>query len=72
MQHQPALGDRMVEPGLVLRGRALELEQKRPVDLLNIDPAVLDGLDALASSTSLRAAASGSAKGRRATNFIVA
>ena len=26
-------------------GRALELEQKRPVDLLDIDPAVLDGLE---------------------------
>jgi hypothetical protein len=45
VQHQPALGDRVIETGLIFRWRALELEQKRPVDLLGIDPAVLDGFE---------------------------
>ncbi len=33
------------EAGPVLRGRAFELEQEWPVDLLDIDSAVLDGLE---------------------------
>ena len=72
MQHQPALGDRILEAGLVLSWRALQLKQKRPVDLLDVDPAILDGSNALAISSSLRAAVSGLANGRSAANFIVA
>jgi hypothetical protein len=50
-------------------GRAtLELEKEGPVDLLDIDPAVLDRLG---GSTSLRAATSGSANGLLSTNFIM-
>jgi hypothetical protein len=45
VQHQPALLDRAIEAGLLFSGRALELEQKWPVDLLDIDPAVLDRLE---------------------------
>jgi hypothetical protein len=46
------------------------LVQKRPVDLLDVDPAVLYWLERVGGSTNLRAATSGSAKGRGATNFI--
>jgi len=42
VQHQPAPGDREIEPGLVLGRRGLQLEQHRPVDLLDVDTAVLD------------------------------
>jgi hypothetical protein len=45
VQDQPAFGYRMVKAGFVLRRCALEFEQKRPVDLLDIDPAVLDWLE---------------------------
>ena len=45
--------------------------QKRPVDLLDVDPAVLYWLERVGGSTNLRAATSGSAKGRGATNFIL-
>jgi len=37
--------DRELEAGAVLRRAALELRQERPVDLLNVDAAVLHGLD---------------------------
>jgi hypothetical protein len=45
VQLEPALLDRAQKAGLVFRRRALELEQKRPVDLLDIDPAILDRLE---------------------------
>jgi len=46
MLHRMAsLGDGPIEPGLVLGRRGLQLEQHRPVDLLDVDTAVLDGLD---------------------------
>jgi hypothetical protein len=70
VQHQPALGDRAIEAGFVLRGRALELVQKRPVDLLDIDPAILYGLEGVGELDQLRAATSGSANGLFSTNFI--
>jgi hypothetical protein len=45
MQPQPALGNGALKPGLVLGGRALELIDEGPVDLLDIDPAVLHRLE---------------------------
>src|SRR5271166_3063808 len=45
MQDQPALCDRAIETGLVFRWRALELIEEGLVDLLDIDPAVLDRLE---------------------------
>jgi hypothetical protein len=41
---QPALQDRIVEPGTILRWRAA-FAQERFVDLLDVDATVLDGLD---------------------------
>src|ERR1700741_1575194 len=41
------LRDRMIEPGLLLRGRTLVFEWKWPVDLLDIDPAILDRLEGI-------------------------
>jgi hypothetical protein len=49
----------------------LQLVQKRTVDQLDMDPAVLHGFGELAISISLRAAAPGSAYGRLAVNFIM-
>jgi hypothetical protein len=45
MHHEPALFDRAIEPGLVLRGRAPQFTQEWPVDLLDQDAAVEVGLD---------------------------
>ena len=45
VQYQPTLGDRIIQAGLVLRRRALQLEQVWPVDLLDIDAALLDRLE---------------------------
>ena len=70
VQLQPALGDRVVKGRPVLGRRALQLEQKWLVDLLDIDPASWMGSNALASSRSLRAATSGSAKGRPSANVM--
>jgi hypothetical protein len=70
-QSQP-LGDGAITPGFILCRRALQLEQERPVDLLDIDRPSFTASAALASSTSLRvAAASGSARGRSVTNFML-
>jgi hypothetical protein len=44
MTPEPALGDGKIEAGLVLGGAAA-LPEERPVDLLNVDTAVLDRLD---------------------------
>ena len=43
MQVQSAAGYRKLKAGGVFRGRALVDEQKRAVDFLNVDPAMLDG-----------------------------
>jgi hypothetical protein len=45
MPPEPALGDRQLEPGAIFGRAAALLEQERPVDLLDVDAAVLDGLD---------------------------
>src|SRR6476620_1547453 len=42
---QPAFGDGIVQRGTVVLGRAAFLEQERPVDLLDVDAAVLHRLD---------------------------
>lgn len=45
VQHQPALGDRQIKACLVFGRRSLELKQEGPVDLLDMDTAVLDRLN---------------------------
>src|SRR6201987_5551982 len=45
VQPEPAVGDGAIKAGLVFRRRALELIQKGLIDLLDIDPAVLDRLE---------------------------
>ena len=47
MHHQPAALDRQVETGFVFGRRAFFAKQERPVDLLDMDAAVLRGLDAV-------------------------
>jgi len=42
---EPAALDRVFEPGAELAATALQLEQEGRVDPLDIDVAVLDGLD---------------------------
>jgi hypothetical protein len=69
-RRQPTVLDRAIEASLVLRRRALELEQKRPVDLLDIDPPVLDRLEGVGQLDQLARGASGSAKGRGSVNFM--
>jgi hypothetical protein len=44
MPPKPATGDGQLETGRVLRRVAAFLEQEGPVDFLNMDAAVLDGL----------------------------
>ena len=45
MQLQPAAGNRQIEAGLVFGRRGFLREQERPVDLLDLDAAVMDDLD---------------------------
>ena len=47
MHHNPAAFDRALHSGRILIGRALDLEQERAVYLLNVNAAVLNGLDAV-------------------------
>jgi hypothetical protein len=47
MQHQPALGDGEIKPGLVFRWCAFEVKQEWPVDLLDVDATVLHRLDGI-------------------------
>jgi len=73
VQLEPALLDRAQKAGLVFRRRALELEQKRPVDLLDIDPAVLDGLERVGELKQLARGSFRIGKRKRSVaNFIVA
>jgi len=60
VQHQPALLDGTLEPGLVFGRRSLEAEQG-PLNLLDIDPAVLDRLEGIGELDDLA--------GRPADNF---
>ena len=67
MHPEPAVGDGAIKTCFVFRLRALELKQERSVDQLDEDAAVST---ALAICTSLRAAASGSLRLLRSTNFM--
>ena len=69
VQPKPAAFDRELETCAVFRRRAAQFVQERPVDQFDIDAAVTGSME-LAISISLRAAASGSAKGRGSTYFI--
>ena len=67
VQHQPAALDRQIQTGLVRR--TFLSEQERAVDQLDVDFAILHGLDAVAISTILRAAFSGPEYGRAEAKF---
>ena len=58
---QPAALDRQIQAGLVFGRRSVVATQERPVDPLDIDPAILDDFRSLACSRRRRAAFSGSA-----------
>ena len=45
MQFQPTAFDREIKASLVLCWRRLQLKQERPVDRLDINPAVLNGFE---------------------------
>lgn len=49
MQFEPALRDRVFEPGTELAAAGLEREQEWRVDPLDVDAPVLDGLVSSAS-----------------------
>jgi len=70
VQLQPAALDRAFDANSELRPGGIELIEEGRVQLFDMDAAVLDGFDVLASSTSLRAAASGSAKARSTVSFM--
>jgi hypothetical protein len=71
VQHQPAAFDRATEAGLIFRWRGLQLEQHRPVDLPDVDAAVLQDFNRVVESTSLRAATSGSVYARGWTSLLI-
>lgn len=60
----------MLDARAELRPAAPQREKKRRVEFLDVDAAVLDASMFFASSTSLRAAASGSEYGRSLFNFM--
>ena len=70
MQHQPAALYRQIETGLVFVRGAFFAKQERPVDQLDVDLSVLNGLDAVGDLNGLPAAFSGSEYGRSEANFI--
>jgi hypothetical protein len=43
VHRDPAALNRLFEPGAVLRRRGLQIEQHRPIDQRDVDPAVLNG-----------------------------
>lgn len=47
VHHDPAALDRVFNPGEILFDRSLNFEQKRPVDLLDMNAAILNGFDAV-------------------------
>ncbi len=56
VQHQPAALDRQVKASLVFVRRALLAKQERPVDQLDVDPALPHDLDAVGARQRQRAA----------------
>ena len=71
MNFQPAPFNGKLQAGAVLRGRALVVEQEGAVEFLDVDPALLNWLEACACSSKRRAAFSGSANGRSAVSFKI-
>ena len=69
MNFQPAPLNGKLQAGAVLSGRALVVEQEGAVEFLDVDPALLNWLEACACSSKRRAAFSGSANGRSAVQF---
>jgi hypothetical protein len=67
---QPAESDGALDTGAELLATAGS-RQKWLIDAFDEDTAILHRFDAVAVSTILRAAASGSAKGCRSTNFML-
>ena len=71
MNFQPAPFNGKLQAGAVFRGRALVVEQEGAVEFLDVDPAILNWLEACACSSKRRAAFSGSANGRSAVSFKI-
>ena len=71
MNFQPAPLNGKLQAGAVLSGRALVVEQEGAVEFLDVDPALLNWLEACACSSKRRAAFSGSANGRSAFSFKI-
>ena len=69
MNFQPAPLNGKLQAGAVLSGRALVVEQEGAVEFLDVDPALLNWLEACACSSKRRAAFSGSANGRSTVSF---
>ena len=67
MEPQPSAFDRELEACTVFRRRAAQVVQEWPVDLLDVDAAILHGLDGVGE---LRSAASGFAKHRRLCSWM--
>jgi hypothetical protein len=70
MLPQPAFGDGVVQRGTVLLGRAAFLKQERPVDLLDVDAAVLQRLGRVGDLQQLVSGDGGSANGLGVTYFM--
>ena len=71
MNFQPAPLNGKLQAGAVLSGRALVVEQEGAVEFLDVDPALLNWLEACACSSKRRAAFSGSANGRSTVSFKI-
>ena len=69
VQHQPALGYRMLKAGFVFGRRPLQFEQKRPVDFLDVDPAVLDRLEGIGELQQLAGCGLGIGEGAGGDEF---
>ena len=69
VQPKPALADREIKAGFVLRWRPLQFGQKRPVDQFDEDATSCTASTELVISTSLRAAASGLENGLSVAYF---
>ena len=69
MNFQPAPLNGKLQAGAVFSGRALVVEQEGAVEFLDVDPALLNWLEACACSSKRRAAFSGSANGRSTVSF---
>ena len=71
MQHQPAALDRQLQASTVFGRRCALPKQERPVDHLDVDPAVLHGLDAIGDLQQLAGGLFGIGLGPVSGEFIM-